>query len=464
MELASIITTNRETTEVVTNKYQMQDISNMSHRDMKPSLVAPSPSLETTFTPVVSHDNNNVNTNLRASNHTDLDMLEQYINEPGPKHVYHHIMREILDITPGGILDKLIVARLRGRQDPISLKYFLMDLDRNDGVNYYWICSLAEDGLIDEDQLDGLLIIDSYLNHMQNRTGPISDGYADITKYTRDDFAVFSQWTQSMVQEYDVEKACASEERGKLPTLQIQNLYGLRKDSIDCSSNRLDIGINTYMEGAGDINGEGLLRVKWGCAASNIQRMWKGWYVRKLIKSKIEDGMPIKRGDSSDIVPTTEDDKDSILAATDKIGTNLLGNSELNNGDSVELLIADEIDINLPDEIDINSPIVTEPDDINSADATLSSNIINGAENDIASKIAATNKCRNATDPDLEIIRKAIRREEKITRRDFSRKFTGSGRLYPKAVSKVLSSVIIIQKYTRMYRAKKKVNSMRGGS
>ena len=102
--------------------------------------------------------------------------------------------------------------------------------------------------------------------------------------------------------------------------------------------------------------------------------------------------MPIKRGDSGDIVPTTEDDKDSILADTDKIGINLLGNSELNNGDSVELLIADEIDINLPDEIDINSPIVTEPDVINSADATLSSNIINGAENDIASKISAANK------------------------------------------------------------------------
>ena len=176
----------------------------------------------------------------------------------------------------------------------------------------------------------------------------------------------------------------------------------------------------------------------------------------------IEDGMPIKRGDSGDIVPTTEDNKDSILAATDKVGISLLGSSELNRNSS-GLLIADEIDINLPDEIDINSPIVMEPDVI-SADVTLSSNIINGAENDIASKIAAANKCRNATDPDLEIIRKAIRREEKITRRDFSRKFTGSGRLYLKAVSKVLSSVIIIQKYTRMYRAKKKVNSMRGGS
>jgi len=57
---------------------------------------------------------------------------------------------------------------------------------------YDWIYSLEEDGIIDEDQLDELLIIESYLNYMQNRTGPISDGYADITKCTRDDFVVFT--------------------------------------------------------------------------------------------------------------------------------------------------------------------------------------------------------------------------------------------------------------------------------
>jgi len=40
----------------------MQDINNnISHRDMKPYLVDPSPLLDTTF-PVVSYDNNNVNT------------------------------------------------------------------------------------------------------------------------------------------------------------------------------------------------------------------------------------------------------------------------------------------------------------------------------------------------------------------------------------------------------------------
>ena len=69
---------------------------------------------------------------------------------------------------------------------------------------------------------------------------------------------------------------------GMLPTLQIPNLYGLPKDKINCSSN---VDISIYMEEAlDDVSSDGLLRVKWGRAASNIQRMWRGWYIRHLIK------------------------------------------------------------------------------------------------------------------------------------------------------------------------------------
>ena len=78
----------------------MQDINNnISHRDMKPYyLVDPSPSPETTFTPVVSYDNNNVNTSRRAGNDTDLDVLGQYINEPGPNGFNSHpILNNVMD-------------------------------------------------------------------------------------------------------------------------------------------------------------------------------------------------------------------------------------------------------------------------------------------------------------------------------------------------------------------------------
>ena len=68
-----------------------------------------------------------------------------------------------------------------------------MDLrcDNND-----WIWSLEEDGIIDKAQLDELLCINSYINFIQEITGPIVDGYADITKCTRDDFLYFVNFTK----------------------------------------------------------------------------------------------------------------------------------------------------------------------------------------------------------------------------------------------------------------------------
>ena len=82
----------------------MQDINNnVSHWDTKPSTVDPSPSLGTHFTVAVDRtlskpiDNTNNDTpRKRGDNHTGLHMLRFIINEPGPKRVYHHIMREIL--------------------------------------------------------------------------------------------------------------------------------------------------------------------------------------------------------------------------------------------------------------------------------------------------------------------------------------------------------------------------------
>jgi len=179
-------------------------------------------------------------------------------------------------------------------------------------------------------------------------------------------------------------------------------------------------------------------------------------------------------GDSGDILPTAEDDKNSILADTDKGGISLLGSTELNNRNSGGLLIGDE-----------NIHIGKEPDEIKSADTKFSSSI-NSAEDGITTKIAAAtkirhlfkeyctqrifilrkiadaDKCRNAKDRVFFMLYKVKRKEGKKIERSISRHITGSGRKYQEAVRKVLPSVIIIQKYTRMYIAKKKVNSTRG--
>ena len=300
-----------------------------------------------------------------------------------------------------------------------------MDLERDS--NYNWINSLEADGLIDDTQHSELLTVDSYLNFMQNRTGLICDGYADITKCTRDDFVKFTKWTQAMNVVYDEEEASVAQDRdavtttmyrcmlpayGMLPTLQVPNLYGLPKDKINCSNNRLDIDISTYMEEADDVSSNGLLRVKWGCAASNIQRMWKGWYVRHLIK-RIRAACIIQRtwgewyvrskispdafdallmiyqylndisipeveidsegdsiissngGDSGDDAPTLmEYIRGGILADTSGVG--LFGGSGLND-ENVTLLIGDEntVQLLIGDKINLNLHIEPEPDDIN---------------------------------------------------------------------------------------------------
>ena len=135
----------------------MQDINNnISHRDMKPYLVDPSPLLDTTF-PVVSYDNNNVNTSQRAGNDTDLDVLGQYINEPGPNRynsyrelthlinepgskyqiIYNHIVRDLLNIASGGTMDSILDTRY-WLDNNCKLKYFVTDLKKNDIGHFEW--------------------------------------------------------------------------------------------------------------------------------------------------------------------------------------------------------------------------------------------------------------------------------------------------------------------------------------
>ena len=277
----------------------MQDItSKMSDTDIKP-MVDPSPPRDTTVTIADGGtpplDDTTYDLQLRVDTHPENRMLRHIINEPGPNNqdIYNHIVRELLNIAPDTTLDNLISARIH-LQNTKWLKYYFMDLERND--NYEWICSLGREGIIDEDQLDELLCIDSYLNFVQNRTGPISDGYADITKCTRDDFVVFTKWAGAMDVAYNEKEANEAKERsgpsvevyngmlpayGMLPTLQLPCLYGFTAscDTITKSDNNE-------------------LRV---ISVPEVEIVSDGDY-----------NMGSSGGDSGDIVPTTEDDKDSI--------------------------------------------------------------------------------------------------------------------------------------------------------
>ena len=83
-----------------------------------------------------------------------------------------------------------------------------------------------------------------------------------------------------------------------LPTLQIPNLYGppIQTKGIKVDNN------NT---------------LKDELSVPEIEIVSDGDY-----------NMGNSGGDSGDIVPTAEDDKNSILAVTDKVGISLLGSSE----------------------------------------------------------------------------------------------------------------------------------------
>ena len=298
----------------------MQDISNVSHWGINPR-----PSLDTTFT--VADDKtlskpidttNNDTPEKRADNHTGLHMLRFLINEPGSKYqiIYNHIVRDLLNIASGGTMDNILDTRywLARCRDNCKLEYFVIDLKKN-GIDYYeWICSLEEDGIIDETKLDELLCINSYLNFMQNRTGPISDGYADITKCTRDDFVRFTKLTNTFDIEYNEKEAIESKERGTpdstygdmlpacgmLPTLQLPCLYGF-------PTSRNNKNTITKLDD-NELTDESTSECK--------------------IVSDEDYSMDSSGEDNGDINPTTEDVKDSISAATDKVGISLLGSND----------------------------------------------------------------------------------------------------------------------------------------
>ena len=95
--------------------------------------------------------------------------LTHLINEPGSKYqiIYNHIVRDLLNIAPGGTMDNILDTRY-WLDNNCKLKHFVTDLKKNDIGHFEWVCSLGEDGIIDEAKLDELLCINSYLNFLQN--------------------------------------------------------------------------------------------------------------------------------------------------------------------------------------------------------------------------------------------------------------------------------------------------------
>ena len=107
----------------------MQDIiSKMSDTDIKP-MVDPSPPRDTIVniadggTPPL--DDTTYDLQLRVDTHPENRMLRHIINEPGPKYqnIYNHIVRELLNIAPGGMMDNIITIHYRYTRQATTSDY-----------------------------------------------------------------------------------------------------------------------------------------------------------------------------------------------------------------------------------------------------------------------------------------------------------------------------------------------------
>ena len=124
------------------------------------------------------------------------------------------------------------------------------------------------------DNINEVVALVSFKNHLQNELGPITKDPVDITRYSREDFLRYyadeydpnnpTQYNQVLAMAAAIQQVAAKHEAEmkklaadtpnltatggttNTPYPRMQNLNGLRKNIIDCSSNKLDIGINTY--------------------------------------------------------------------------------------------------------------------------------------------------------------------------------------------------------------------------
>jgi len=107
--------------------------------DIKP-MVDPSPPRDTTVTipngGTPPLDDTTYDLQLRADTRPENRKLRHIINEPGPNNqdIFNHIVRELLNIAPDTTLDNLISARIH-LQNTKWLKYYFMDLERNDNYD-----------------------------------------------------------------------------------------------------------------------------------------------------------------------------------------------------------------------------------------------------------------------------------------------------------------------------------------
>ena len=186
---------------------------------------------DTDIHPSQPHDAASIPLNLRqrgdnTTNVLQLEVQEQkagLIQDSKAEVVYNHIVRVFLnDGAPDGPINSLL-GSVRCTD--------LHRLRRLIRQPWYSDWLLSKKHLLNKEQYRDLSFLESFLNDMQNNTGPISSGYVDITTFTRDEYDDMMHryyYDGPIAYNEDVAKRCEVN-RGTffIPVLKKRDLYGI---------------------------------------------------------------------------------------------------------------------------------------------------------------------------------------------------------------------------------------------
>jgi len=418
-----------------------------------------------------THINNKNNNELVHTHITNVLLDANSKNYDIDNYTRHQLGHALHAYTLGGLFELI--------RTPSKIVEFRWK-DKDDG---------NKEKMFDEEVYEDLLALYPFLCMLQNGHGPIADGLFDIFATTRLQFENFrDEFDMCAPILYDEDAALISQQQhrsssgrdGNKTTTSVYdiNLWADRFNPVP-EDNPPHCTSELYYD---EINWPPLIRAEYFISYINRVLSQDLSTIHKInnppehsldnIIATTKNKEPLtelvtndNNTTSSNVKDKGEDNVNGGLNGTN-VGEGSGGGTSTAREDIVVNSATNRINIvgNNVEEVKLFGGGGSDPD-IRDSDSGLESSDknISGAEDDIATKIAAADKCRNAKDPVFFMLYKVKRKQGKKIERSIARRFTGSGRLYLKVVPKIQPSVVIIQSYARMFIARRKVISMRGG-
>jgi len=443
----------------------------------------------------------------RTKHHKDF--IRKLMNLINDKQVYQHILNVLLDgnnNTQIGIAIRESAPTLRVLLEYIRTPGLIIGLrwkDKDDG---------NKEKMLTKEQYEDLFALNSFFCSLQNGFGPITDGLFNILATTRaqfEDFIVWQVYRYSSFKpiHYNQDEALKSQQRLLDDLKRGKSIVPWYKtDTTPVYGNNSDLWSNYFdpPTDRGIATTQGIRHSSEFYILSSHELYWNEisiWpprsrheragnmygYMKRVLSGQLSTIYGIK----PHVHNLTSNDKESQTDLLSDGSTNVMNKggdingklSSTNSGEGsgvsttegdamegrinvvssgveeVKLLGGGRSDPNIcSGDSSLESPDTTRSLGGGKGNGSSNGDTTTGTDNNSGNTLSAKN------DPNLDVIRKAKRTHGKMNRRSLSRQFTGSGRRYHEAVPKMQPSVIIIQRYTRMFLARKKVRSLRVGS